>query len=341
MCSVQELMRFLPTDTCKDSKKHRKKKSKKLKRDKLDKDKLEKKNKQWLKHYTQCCEAQLPAIKKRKKKKTEVGLTEEFSLPQTQCKLSKPYKKHKSSSCTTDSRRVAGHIHPGPAELDKQKINKNKNKKRVTFTLSPVLIQPTRDLQPQSSTAKLPSPNPGFFTNRLKKECAEENISQTPSEDINSQDLFITQKSKNFSDPYIDICSSASVDEIDAFPVQRSHRPLTSDKSVVEASTQTENFFTSPMPATSIRINSLIVCTEPPLDLSVPKRSDAFHPQFPNTSSDDSDTTLKTKSGVSQIKVVQTRLNESFFFKLKGDVDSPKPRSPLMQFANSTEKRKS
>lgn len=32
-----------------------------------------------------------------------------------------------------------------------------------------------------------------------------------------------------------------------------------------------------------------------------------------------------------QVKAVQTRLNESFFFKTKGSGRSPRPESPLMK----------
>ncbi|XP_053091375.1 protein SCAF11 [Pangasianodon hypophthalmus] len=124
----------------------------------------------------------------------------------------------------------------------------------------------------------------------------------------------------------------------------------------LDASTQTENFFTSPLLATSLRFRHWSTCTEVPMDLSLPKRSrllqwegvskaseDQHHPELnvtDLTQSDDSDSHLKSKADLSQLKVVQTRLNESFFFKLKGEGDSPKPMSPLMKFAGSGEKKK-
>ncbi|KAK2838378.1 hypothetical protein Q7C36_013192 [Tachysurus vachellii] len=120
-----------------------------------------------------------------------------------------------------------------------------------------------------------------------------------------------------------------------------------------DAFTQTENFFTAPLLATSLGFRQQSKCTEEPMDLSLPKRpqreavrrasGDQRIPE-PNvtnlTQVDDSDSYLKSKADLSQLKVVQTRLNESFFFKLKGEGDSPKPMSPLMKLAGSVEKKK-
>ncbi|TSS60374.1 hypothetical protein Baya_12076 [Bagarius yarrelli] len=117
--------------------------------------------------------------------------------------------------------------------------------------------------------------------------------------------------------------------------------------------TQTENFFTSPFLATSLRVHQQSACTEKPVDLSLPRRSrlhqdgalgDQRHTEpivSDSSPGNDSDSHSKSKADMSQLKTVQTRLNESFFFKLKGEGDSPKPVSPLMKFTGNAEKKKS
>ncbi|MCJ8734457.1 hypothetical protein PDJAM_G00235620 [Pangasius djambal] len=331
-------------------KKRKKKKAKKPKREKLDKQKSKPKDQQSLKDYADICDsnlfAQWPEIKKKKrKKKPDVSLNEEFPLTQNKnLKLSKRHKQNRKGNCAVDTHTVEHGVRSGPGEQDAAQpilssIQKEKkHKKRVVFNLSPVLLEPkplqnpfvVRDIlqtQCYNADAKKPSFNSIFpAEGRHSKPAMEENgtESQSTSDDINSQDLFITQKS--FSDPYIDLCSSTSAEE------------------ALEPQGYTETF------------RHWSTCTEVPMDLSLPKRSrllqwegvskasdDQRHPE-PSvtdlTQSDDSDSHLKSKADLSQLKVVQTRLNESFFFKLKGEGDSPKPRSPLMKFAGSVEKRK-
>ncbi|CAB1420166.1 unnamed protein product [Pleuronectes platessa] len=58
------------------------------------------------------------------------------------------------------------------------------------------------------------------------------------------------------------------------------------------------------------------------------------------TSSEDNETALSTgKLDMTQVRAVQMRLNESFFFKAKGDGRSHRPESPLMKLAQGREKK--
>lgn len=363
-----------------EPKKRKKKKAKKQKKEKLDKQKSKPKGQQSLKDYADICDpnlfAQWPEIKKKKrKKKPDVSLNEEFPLRQSKnLKLSKRHKQNRNSNCAVDTHMVEHGVWSGSGEQEAVQLQK-KHKKRVVFNLSPVLLEPkplqnpfvARDIfQTQcSGTDK----KPPFSTmcpaeGRHSKPTVEKNGtgSQSTSDDINSQDLFITQKS--FSDPYIDLCSSTSAEEAleyqgytETCPAYHPSPPKKpSHHHKLDASTQTENFFTSPLLATSLRFHHWSSCTEEPMDLSLPKRSrlhqwevvsnaseDQRHPEMnvtELTQSDDSDSHVKSKADFSQLKVVQTRLNESFFFKLKGDADSPKPRSPLMKFTGGVEKKK-
>ncbi|KAF4094269.1 hypothetical protein AMELA_G00011380 [Ameiurus melas] len=253
--------------------------------------------------------------KKKRKKKRDVSLNEEFPLKQNKNKLSKRHK-NRDSNCAVDTRMAEHCVRSGPGEQEAvqpilSSIQKEKKrKKRVAFNLSPVLLEPKPLQNPfpvrniletqYPGTDKKPSFNTIFPADgRHSKAAMEENgmESQSTLDDINSQDLFITQK---FS-----YCST---------------------------------------------------CTEEPMDLSLMKKSrhhqmevvntpfeDRRHPELnvaDLTQSDDSDSHLKSKADLSQIKVVQTRLNESFFFRLKGEGDSPKPSSPLMKFSGSVEKKK-
>lgn len=387
MASMKLLKSILADDPFEDPKicKKKKKKSKKLKKEKLDKNKTRTKGQQWSKDDADYWESmpctQMPVIKKRKKKKkNDDRLNEAFPLLLTQhtkINLSKQHKQLKGSSRPENKSAVQ----PGPCKqeptLDKSLVVKDKarQKRKVMFKLSPEEILPksqpcalTETFHSQlPSTYKLPSLNTGLSGDGSHcKLPVEENLeSQNTSEDINSQDLFITQKT--FSDPYADISSSLSTDEAPAVPPyqnSKQHRspqekPLC--RQTAEASTQTENFFTSPGVATSLRFylqNTAATCFEEPVDLSLPTRSrqdlglrqwdikpveDQSHPELKVTdemSSNESDMLLKNKAALSQLKVVQTRLNESFFFKLKGEAESPKPRSPLMVLTGCDKKLK-
>ncbi|KAF5897962.1 E3 ubiquitin-protein ligase RNF12-B-like [Clarias magur] len=399
-----------------DPKKCKKKKSKKAKKEKSDKQKSRPKVGQRLKDRADIGDLNLyeqwsELKKKKRKKKQDVGLNVEFPLTQNKnLKLSKKHKNNQNNYHASESCAVGRGVRscPGARETLQPILSsvqkEKKHKKRVVFNLSPVLLEPkplqnlyaVRDvLQTQrSGIDKKPSFNAG---GHHSKPAVEEHRteSQSTSDDINSQDLFITQKT--FSDPYIDLCSSASVEEppepqgytaTSPEPQSNSASSVKKETSSVpspspehqyytasypepqsipkkppsslnppshhpklDASTQTENFFTSPVLATSLRLRHWSMCTEAPIDLSLPKRSRLHQQEIVSqacedqnvrdlTQSDDSDEHLKSKADLSQLKVVQMRLNESFFFKLKGDPDSPKPRSPLMKLAGNVEKKK-
>ncbi|XP_037111003.1 uncharacterized protein LOC119124816 [Syngnathus acus] len=70
--------------------------------------------------------------------------------------------------------------------------------------------------------------------------------------------------------------------------------------------------------------------TQSPLTESEPKSGDT------TTSSDCNELPGQSKKvDLNQVKPIQMRLNESFFFKTKGDGHSPRPESPLMKLSQS------
>ncbi|XP_044050066.1 daf-12-interacting protein 1 [Siniperca chuatsi] len=69
-----------------------------------------------------------------------------------------------------------------------------------------------------------------------------------------------------------------------------------------------------------------------PQSESEPKSADT------TTSSEDNEPPCRTgKLDLTQVRAVQMRLNESFFFKTRGEGQSPRPASPLMKLAQSRE----
>ncbi|KAI4894859.1 hypothetical protein NFI96_003247 [Prochilodus magdalenae] len=381
MASMGVLESILPDDAFEDSIKckKKKKKSKKEKKAKLERKKRQK-GQQCLKDDVESVTfTQIPKIKKRKKKKNDIRLQEEIPLLLTQPKKPSLSKRHKKPKDISQA------VHNSTVQLDKQEPKKAtldesstrqehvRHKRRVMFNLSPEKILPNSHpfacrhmLQTQSSADTLPSLHTlpsGSHSQPLVKENAEE--SQSTPEDINSQDLFITQKT--FSEPYADISSTPSSDDMAAVPpYQKSKESRTSSqerpscKQLAEASTQTENFFTSPRLATSLSFRHQSTASTfigEPMDLSLPNRSrlevglrgwsgkptqDQIRPELKTTdmtSSDESDILTKTKADFAHLKVVQTRLNESFFFKVKGERESPRPRSPLMVLTGGFDKK--
>ncbi|XP_064192944.1 uncharacterized protein si:ch211-176l24.4 [Anguilla rostrata] len=177
----------------------------------------------------------------------------------------------------------------------------------------------------------------------------------------NSQELFITQKTFR----PMESSSEESSSVIASFTKPRDgqcgilcpqlSQDLFLSKSTTEKATQTDDFFSSPALTPSLRFHKLRQkheCTERALDLSVPKRPHRqptgstdwqleqqheetncypLYPKLTSTGSNEQNRThAVTKAGSAQLKVVQTRLNESFFFRAKGAVQSPKPQSPLL-----------
>ncbi|XP_043084761.1 uncharacterized protein si:ch211-176l24.4 [Puntigrus tetrazona] len=300
----------------KASKKHKNKTLKKRKKDKSKKHVPD-----FLLHDS-CHKAmctQMQETKKRKKSKKKIKAKEYSQRPELKKQLRLPEEMPQSQPfiCLSPDQETP--------HSTKECNRSVKRKKRVIFKLPPE----------QSQAAKTKEE---FGKKQMIGESGSEPIA---AEEVNSQDLFITQKS--FLDPYVEISSSSSCSEATSAkaPENRSCR-LTAD-----VTTQTENFFTFPGLSTSLRFQqqqNTSESPEEPVDLSLPNRTRQTHrPKWPmlkisDTSSEDSDTVPKAKGDLLQLKVIQTRLNESFFFKMKGE-DSPKPVCPLMKLKESVEKR--
>nr|XP_055048347.1 uncharacterized protein si:ch211-176l24.4 isoform X1 [Misgurnus anguillicaudatus] len=342
------------------------KKSKKPKKEKKDKNKTKCAANILL--HVDCDETdtltQTQSKKRKKSKKKKFKLEEDFQL--LPCvRKPKPEKRLKQSGSTHTGLTQDPHwsdsvicISPDqvPKHSSKSECQKEKEKakKRVVFNLPPEQNQaantkdepfPTRNI-PNSATSFLRAISSGNMSH-WKQLIGESSLeSQTTAEEVNSQDLFITQKS--FLDPSVDLSSSPSGNEISTIPAPADR----SCRLTAEASTQTENFFSFPELSNSLRFQQqqkTSVSTEEPVDLSLPNRARQMQSQnlsakhspklkISDTSSEDSDIMPKTKSDLSQLKVIQTRLNESFFFKVKG-YDSPKPICPLMKLTESAEKK--
>ncbi|XP_023680260.2 uncharacterized protein [Paramormyrops kingsleyae] len=168
-----------------------------------------------------------------------------------------------------------------------------------------------------------------------------------------SQDLFITQKT------FIVAQDSSSEESMSAIPAgiipawRPQVRAVVPAQAVVEKATQTENFFSSEAMSVSWafqRKHQEPKCLEQPIDLSLPRKTGLEMPS--KAKGEKSDCCMsahrngcvinrnkeknvpeknKGNMGKYELKAVQTKLNESFFFKVKGDGDSTKPQSPLMR----------
>ncbi|XP_041967130.1 uncharacterized protein LOC121724550 [Alosa sapidissima] len=217
---------------------------------------------------------------------------------------------------------------------------KVRSKKRVLFDLSPKgsVVKTYRDA-PQFAISKTTFICPGeeheTYAPILQgaKHCEE---SLESAEGIDSQDLFITQNTflspSLFPVPSDDELTSAP--ELKLTSQQQPSQELlqnVANKSTAEKATQTENFFTSPERSTflNFQLNTLTKCTEQPVDLSLPQRQRGQKSMC--TIREESDLHHHSKTDLTQLKVVQMRLNESFFFKMKGEKESPKSQCPLMK----------
>ncbi|XP_035769783.1 DNA ligase 1 [Neolamprologus brichardi] len=141
------------------------------------------------------------------------------------------------------------------------------------------------------------------------------------------------------------------------------NKSLLPARSTVSSSTQTENFFTTELSSylSFCQKSRPAVCFDDvkPLDLSLPHRvrkdrgsclsvmelseSDQKSADT-TTSSEDSEQPCRAgKLDLIQVRAVQMKLNESFFFKPKGEGRSPRPESPLMKLSQGrdTKRRKS
>lgn len=352
---------------------HKNKKSKKPKKERKDKSKAKREADIFLE--SGCPETvsltQPHDCKKRKKsKKSKIKPEEDFQLlprirtPKCEKQLKQSSGTH--AGFTQDTCQIHPVIcispDPEPKRTSKsgclnrlKEVENNKSKKRVAFNLP---SEPSQTANPHvepftirnayNSATSLPRPTYPRNVSQGKQLVGESSLeSQTTAEEINSQDLFITQKS--FSEPHVNL----SGNDVTIVSVQEER----SCRMTADASTQTENFFTFPEFSTCLRFQhqqKISVCTEEPMDLSLPRRvrrvqraeRPAKQPvadcqpelKISDTSSEDGDMVPKTKGDLSQLKVVQTRLNESFFFKVKG-YDSPKPVCPLMKLTEGAEKK--
>ncbi|XP_039502859.1 uncharacterized protein LOC120459040 [Pimephales promelas] len=321
----------------KASKKH---KNKRVKKEKKDKSKA-KCVPSFLLHDG-CCETdftQKQETKKRKKTKKKNKREEDFQKPKIKKQPNKLEDTQLQPIIFISPDQETKQQHSTENESHRRVKERGKIIKRVIFNL------PTETNQPATN----------YNEHGKKQFVGESSLESSTAEEMNSQDLFITQKS--FLDPCVEISSSSSCNEatIATEATAMKAPEKSSSRSTAEATTQTENFFTFSALSSSLRFQqqkNTATCSEEPVDLSLPNRTRRTHrPKHPalesanppklkisDTSSEDGDAGSKSKGDLLQLKVVQTRLNESFFFKVKGE-DSPKPMCPLMKFTESVEKR--
>lgn len=308
MSSTKGIIPNIENATASKKHKHKKKKAKKEKKDK-------KKTKHVPNFLSPFSWLEMPSTQTKKTKKAKKDL----QYPKVQ---KQPKHLHQTKPI----------IYISPVQETQQSIkNKNhkkhtgKDKRRVIFNLPPEQDQTNDDEYAKEEFV------------------AESGLESNTAEEMSSQDLFITQKS--FLDSLVEISSSSSGNET------TSTKPpeIRSCASTTEATTQTENFFTFPALSTSFRFKqqqNKSRCEEQPLDLCLPDRRRQKQPtvnlanriKISDTSSEEGETASKSKGDLSHLKVIQTRLNESFYFRVKGE-DSPKPLCPLMKLTESAEKR--
>ncbi|KAM7414015.1 hypothetical protein PAMA_019031 [Pampus argenteus] len=325
--------------------------------------------------------------KKKKKKKPAQDLDDSFvftcdasaAVPSAQDKpealnLRSSTEKLKSDQLTQDSKK------------------KTKRKKKVMFDLSPGYISVKRP-KLVSSSAQSPTESIVWDNEAVRdsERCSQphDNDSQCTGDDMNSQDLFITQKTfrGSPSDPSSGEASDKAV------------ITTTITTSTASTSTQTENFFSTELSSylDFCQKSTSTVSSEDlkPLDLRLPQKmrkglrsclsakekcgdqkplysvkeikresgaqtscssqwkkepcggqlcsvraegkgETSPSPQSADTttSSEDNEPPCRSsKVDLTQVRAVQMRLNESFFFKTKGEGHSPRPESPLMKLA--------
>ena len=257
--------------------------------------------------------------------------------------------------------------------------NPTKKKKKVEFNLSPMYLPAKHPRPANCCLTQTPIEDPimrresedGLLTQGSQCRAADDSQS---IDEVNSEDLFITQKTFNVP-PSETSSSDMSEDASDSAArltglTQRPREPylrLTQSKptrTTSEAATQTQNFFTEL--STYLRFQKLTETSSHqgalrPVDLSLPSRARAKTSPHPlitvarvkgqkvspapgsrssdMTSSEDNDSLLRSKMDLCQMKAVQMRLNESFFFKMKGEDRSPRPQSQLMKLKQSRAKK--
>lgn len=241
-------------------------------------------------YFTQMheCRKRKKAKKKKMKPEEDFQLPPRFRTPKSENQL-----KQSSSSRTRltqdthliHTQSVIG-ISPDQAPKHSSKsgclnrvkeVENDKSKKRVLFNLPPepsqaanTSIEPFTTRNVYNFATSLPRAICFGNVSQGKQLVGESSLeSQTTVEESNSQDLFITQKS--FSEPYVNLSSSASGNDVTIVSVQDEH----SCRMTTEAYTQTENFFTCPEFASCLRFQQQkkSTCTEEPMDLSLPKRA--------------------------------------------------------------------
>ncbi|XP_028814620.1 uncharacterized protein LOC114767205 [Denticeps clupeoides] len=215
--------------------------------------------------------------------------------------------------------------------------NKVQAKKRVMFDLSPEVLEvkkaPPAEYRSPASLLAVTASSKAQDGDKCFPQTRPDEASQGTAEDVNSQDLFITQKT--FLAQSSDLSSGdEGVDQ--GVAATGRDRPGVSPRPTAETATQTENFFTSPALSAFLRFHrgTPASAAPRPLDLALPNRQRAQRGGDP---SEDGDALLRLRSDFAQ--AIQTRLNESFFFKLKGEAESPKAQSPLMKFAESHDRK--
>ncbi|XP_041692617.1 uncharacterized protein si:ch211-176l24.4 [Coregonus clupeaformis] len=329
--------------------------------------------------------------KQKKKKKGEValGLQDSYFIFEGNSAPNPAIKPMKSGGKSTVKFAVEHCIQkqePVPVVSDSVKVPKKKaqRKKKVAFDLFPDYIQAKQPKVVKCCTSTTKDKAKDTFHWESPKSDNEINFSgtyqwgegqgngteygkgqdnsQSTAEDANSEDLFITQKKFRVLTSS-DHSSSGGTGEANTTTVPRHTKSLVEPKeepllwkSISEAATQTENFFTSQI-STFLRFHQscgAAECSEQPTDLSLPNRMRAemgLHPPSSHrkaneeetspplgqkstdtTSSEENDPFWRCKS---QVKAVQMRLNESFFFKMKGEGQSPRPQSPLMKLTQA------
>ncbi|KAM7396278.1 hypothetical protein PAMP_019330 [Pampus punctatissimus] len=338
--------------------------------------------------------------KKKKKKKPAQDLDDSFVFP---CDSSAA-----APTAPTQAKPEASNLRSSTEKLKSDQPTqdskkKTKRKKKVMFDLSPGYIRVKRP-KVVSSSAQSPTESIIWDSEAVRdgEKCSQlhDNDSQCTGDDMNSQDLFITQKTfrGSPSDPSSGEASDKAV------------ITTTTTTSTASTSTQTENFFSTELSSyldfcqkSTSTVNSEDL---KPLDLRLPQkmrkdlrsclsaktsatelkddeekfgdhqkplclvkenkresgaqascssqwkkelcggqlcsvRAESKGETSPSpqsadttTSSEDNEPLCRSiKMDLTQVRAVQMRLNESFFFKTKGEGQSPRPESPLMKLA--------
>ncbi|CAJ1057588.1 uncharacterized protein LOC117813771 isoform X1 [Xyrichtys novacula] len=148
-------------------------------------------------------------------------------------------------------------------------------------------------------------------------------------EDLEPLDLSLQNRTRKDLGTYLSVETSSVSREAKDYNHKNLHPSCLSDMEVVEVMKEPTGQYVS-------------MSAQSESERAVTSLSESDKSADTTTSSEDGEQSCRiSKQDLAQVRAVQMRLNESFFFKTKGEGCSPRPASPLMKLAQSRKEVKS